>query len=73
MGTIGIKRNSQKQQRISAELELIVEEFGRAMRSANKNWIGEVEMQSNDDVPRFTMMMQMAWYHYVDFCQRNPE
>ena len=73
MGTIGIKRNSQKQQRISAELELIIESFGRAMRGASRSWIGEAEMQASDDVPRFTMAMQMAWYQYVDFCQRNPQ
>ena len=72
MATTGTKRNSLKQQRINAELGLIVDEFGRAMQSANRQWIGDAEMQTSDDVPRFTMSMKMAWYRYVYFCKRNP-
>lgn len=59
------KPNTLKQQRVSGELELIIEEFGRAMRNAHRPYVAT----RND----FTEHMKRAWAVYVDFCARNPE
>ena len=72
MGTTGIKRNSLKQQRVNGELELVIDEFAQAMRNADRNYVVREGEYYHENV-RFTLNMQMAWYRYVDFCQRNPE
>lgn len=59
-----LKSSTLKQQRENAELELIIEEFGRAMRNANRNYI-----QSRND---FTINMTVAWYKYRRFCRSHP-
>ena len=64
-------KNTQKQQRFSAELELIIEEFGQAMRAANRGYICRPTGCSHDDAPRFTPRMESVWYDYVTFCQRH--
>lgn len=67
-----VKRNTLKDQRTSAELELIIEEFGRAMRNASRPYIATPPDCHHDDAPRFTMSMEFAWSKYVGFCMRNP-
>jgi len=68
-----MKKNSVKQQRISAELEAIIEEFGRAMRNANKGYIAAYQKScAHNDEYRFTMTMALAWWNYVEWCRRNP-
>lgn len=62
---IRVKSNTLKQQRESAELELIIEEFGRAMRNAEKTY---VTRDSHDGRPNFTLSMQFAWDKYLMFC-----
>lgn len=69
MATIGIRRNSKRQQRINAELEAIIEEFGRAMRAAYKPYIASYvpPCQHEQQIP-FTPHMEQAWDRYVDWC-----
>jgi len=59
-----MQRNSLKQQKINAELELIIDEFARAMRSANREHIGKFG--------GFTINLAGAWWKYQEFCVRNP-
>jgi len=66
MAQIGIVRNSRKQQRINAELEMIIEKFGQAMRDAFKPYIvghlcGDINLTSN---------MKCTWWEYVDWCRK---
>lgn len=73
MARTGTTRNSAKQQRINAELETIIEEFGRAMRDANRACIAEEPACSHDNKPRFTLNMEFVWSKYVNFCLDNPQ
>ncbi len=59
-----VKYSTLKQQREAAELELIIEEFGRAMRNAHRPYV----VERND----FTEHMKRAWALYVEFCARYP-
>ena len=68
MEKIGTKRNSKKQQRANAELETIIEEFGRAMRNAHPATISYWHKCTPG--PRFTGNMDYAWLKYVDFCEK---
>jgi len=68
---IGTKRNSQKQQKANVELEGIIEEFGRAMRDANKEYVAIPPTCSHVGV-RFTPGMAFAWERYVAWCAANP-
>jgi hypothetical protein len=67
---MNVKRNSLKQQRISAELETIIEEFGRAMRNANKEYIA-TPLGCHHERLRFTPRMYCVWSMYTNFCVRN--
>lgn len=68
MARVGMKRRSKRTTKsLNAELELIIEEFGNAMRRANKAWIGGYA-----GLARFTSAMQTAWMLYVEFCYKNP-
>lgn len=61
-----VKFSTLKQQRESAELELIIEEFGRAMRSADRLAIA-------DHGPRWlTLNMDQALVKFFVFCQAHP-
>lgn len=60
-----VKHNSLKQQCVSAELEGIIEEFGSAMRNANRPYIGLRDLN-------LTPRMKVAWYKYVEFCNTHP-
>ncbi len=69
MGRTGtlLKSNTLKQQRENAELECIIEEFGRAMRNAEKTYITQA---TNDGKPNFTLSMKFAWDKYLVLCVR---
>lgn len=62
-----LKLKTQKQQKLDAELGLIIGEFGRAMWSADKVYIS----RTNQIVfPHLTINMYHAWIKYVDFCRK---
>lgn len=65
----GIRVKSKKAQARDAELGLIIEEFGRAMWNANKEYIAAVSDYMNGRLS-FTGAMNAAWYKYVEFCFR---
>lgn len=67
------KSKALERQRLNGELNLIIEEFGRAMWNANRKFVSREPECHHDDAPRFTLNMQMIWYKYIAFCQRNPE
>lgn len=67
------KFSTLKQQREAGELELIIEEFGRAMRNANRQYIARPTVCHHDDNPRFTPNMTMVWAKYVEFCMSHPQ
>lgn len=67
------KHNSLKQQRISGELETIIEEFGRAMRNANRTYVSRPATCVHDSLNRMTPVMYVFWLQYLDFCRRNPK
>ena len=66
MATIGMKRSSKKQQRLNAELGLIIDHMARAMWAANRGHIASCESP-------LTESMNMALCEFQDFCVRNPE
>lgn len=68
-----MRRNSQKQQRINAELEGIIEEFANAMRSADRKYVTSSAACAHDVYPNFTLKMDFAWVKYIDYCLRNPK
>lgn len=69
-----VKHNSLKQQRLNAELELIIEEMGRTMRNAYRPFIARGERRfCCYSIPPMTLSMYSVWYKYIAFCQRNPE
>jgi hypothetical protein len=69
MAITGIARNNREQQRTSAELEAIIEEFGRAMRNAHKPYIANYKPVCGHDATfPFTVNMDNAWKKYVEWC-----
>lgn len=71
MAKIGLKRNSLRKQKVSAELEAIIEEMGRAMRSAYKPYIATYEPRCQHELQiPFTPHMQGVWGQYVDWCKK---
>ena len=65
------KINSLKKQRESAELESIIDEFGKAMRNANKRYIDA--RNCSGSLIQFTLAMVSAWDKYIDFCKEHPD
>lgn len=59
------KVSTLKQQRENAQLEDIIERFGRAMRNADRPYMAQ---SAAGDAPRFTPNMYAAWNEYLDFC-----
>jgi hypothetical protein len=72
MAKIGITRKTKEQQRRDAELEAIIEDFGNAMRLANRQFIARPRECWHGKGISFTPHMEVAWMNYVDFCARNP-
>lgn len=73
MGRIGTFVNSRKQQRINAELETIIEDFGNAMRNANSQWVTREPVCRHDPQVRMTYHMETAWSRYVEFLKVYPQ
>lgn len=74
MPKTGLRVNSLKQQRINAELEEIIEEFGRTMRSAYKPYIATYVPACKHEVQiPFTPHMEEVWEKYVDWCVRHGD
>jgi hypothetical protein len=67
------KLKSMKQQRLDGELGLIIDEFGRAMWNANREYVTSTPSCHHETSIRFTPSMWGAWHKYVEFCIRNPE
>lgn len=67
------KCSTMAQQRENAQLELIIEEFGRAMRNAHRPYIarGPREYCCHEGV-QFTPSMEKAWRDYTEFCMKYP-
>ena len=63
-GVKPMKRNSLKQQRLNAELGTIIDEMGRAMWNANKEYIATSESP-------LTLNMNAALCKFQDFCARH--
>jgi hypothetical protein len=69
---VKIKVNSQKQQAKNAELETIIEDFGAAMRNADKFYMADsVRECGHNSLYRFTFNMEIAWKNYINWCKRN--
>lgn len=66
------KSKTLKQQARDAELGLIIDEFGRAMWNANREYIGSTSACQHQR-PVFTLSMSVAWDKYIDFCTRHPK
>jgi hypothetical protein len=62
-----VKCSTLKDQRLNAELGLIIDEFSRAMGNADHAYIA----YHNENYIAFTTNMWTAWDKYVDFCRRN--
>lgn len=72
MATIGIVRNSKKQQRINAELEAIIEDFARAMRQASSRCITQEPPCKHANQYHWTMHMHETWERYKEFLRAHP-
>lgn len=69
-----IKHSSLKKQRENAELELIIEEFSRAMCDAFRPYIaGYVQRCSHVGEFAFTPNMLKAYRKYVYFCKDHED
>lgn len=64
-----VKRDRTEQSK-NGELGLIIDEFGRAMWNANREYIAEHE---HFGWPKLTPNMTVAWMKFVQFCTENPE
>lgn len=68
------KSSTLKRQRENAELELIIEEFGRAMRNAHRPYIARGPQEyCCHAVPPFTPSMDSVWAKYTNFCRSHSE
>ena len=61
-----ILRKSRKQQALAAELELIIDDMGQAMRDANKEYIAQ-----NISVVTLTPHMRIALDKFKWYCAEN--
>ena len=64
MAKIGIVQKSKKQVALDAELGLIIDEMGRAMWNANREYMVTHPL---------TLRMSDALAKFQDFCMRNPK
>jgi len=64
MGQIGTQLKSKKQQRLDAELGVIIDEMGRAMWAANKEYLAERHIA-------LTPHMQETLGLFLAFCEEN--
>lgn len=68
----GTQQKPRTKQSLNGELGLIIEEFSRAMWSANREYLALPPACSHENWVKFTPRMDSAWALYIDFCQRNP-
>lgn len=57
------RKNRRTMQQQNGELGLIVDQFGRAMWSADRKYVAETG--------RLTPNMEIAWEVFVEFCKNN--
>lgn len=62
-----MKTNSLKQQRLNAELGLIIDDMGKAMWNANKEYIAT----ANISVVGLTLHMREALSKFKEFCENH--
>jgi hypothetical protein len=67
MAKIGTVRKSKKEQSRDAELGLIIDEMGRAMWNADKEYIGNAEQEGRAPL---TISMNAALINFQNFCRR---
>lgn len=67
------KTKAKLEKKFDGELGLIIDEMGRAMWNANRQYIAQPAGCQHENGIRFTPSMQRAWALYVDFCMRHPE
>ncbi len=70
---IGTTRNSQKQQRINAERETIIDSFAQAMRDAASRCILQEPSCEHGNKYNLTMRMHEIWEQYKEFLRSNPQ
>ena len=63
MGQIGTRLKSSKQQRLDAELGVIIDEMGKAMWAANKEYLAERHLVC-------TMHMEEVLGKFQAFCEK---
>lgn len=74
MDKIGIVRRSKKQQAIAAELESIIEEFGCAMRDADKPYIATYQPACGHEAQLpFTLHMKIVFARYRQWCREHRD
>jgi hypothetical protein len=61
-----VKFRTSKQQRLDGELGLIIDEMGRAMWNADKEYVSR-----NIGILSLTLNMRAALNKFQDFCARN--
>ena len=66
------KSKARTEQQKNGELGLIIDEFGRAMWNADREYIAQQPSCAHDPAMHFTASMQVAWAKYVEFCMENP-
>lgn len=66
----GTMLKSKKQQKLTAQLRLLIENFADAMWTADKSYIAST---AAGKFPRFTPKMYFAWNDYLDFCQEHKD
>jgi hypothetical protein len=64
MGKTGTTRKSKKQQALDAELGLIIDEMGRAMWAANRDYIAR-----STNPHELTFNMTLALHKFKYFCE----
>lgn len=67
------KHNTLKDQRAAGELELIIEEFGRAMRNAASACILAEPRCAHANKYNLTMNMHEVWEKYKEFLRYHPQ
>ena len=68
-----MKPKIRTQESLNAELGLIIDEFGRAMRNANRDLIAREPDCSYHNGIYFTLAMETAWQKYKTFCWAHPD
>lgn len=57
--------------RSDVALEQIIEDFGTAMRDANKSYVSRPVECSHDTGINFTIRMGHVWQQYIEWCRNG--